>query len=81
MDTLREPGFSVKLRYTLKKVFAPGDPSRIDYDYTGISYIATTIYKHINDSILLGYVCNNFMCEQCVVKGILVNSVLILAIV
>jgi hypothetical protein len=36
METLKEPGFSLKLHYKLK-VFKPGDSNRIEYNHKGIS--------------------------------------------
>ena len=38
METLKEPSLNVKLHYQLK-VFEPTDPNRIDYQYTGISFM------------------------------------------
>ncbi len=43
METLKEPGFSLKLHYKLK-VFKPGDSNRIEYNHKGIRlYIGLTL--------------------------------------
>ena len=44
MNKLTEEGFSVKLNYKLKKVFAPSDPDRIHYNFRGM--IISNMHEH-----------------------------------